>query len=283
MVGPIRRFESAHADQFGFWGSPNSSVDWCERNYVVSFYIAEFWNTLSNAFLAISGVAAFLMARRFKLEVRHQVHGLAWAVVGIGSTLFHGTLWYSSQLLDELPMIYAALVWCYCLLNIYDDRTLIIIRLSFGAYAAVFSVLQAFGGYTVLFQAGYAVTIIGGVVLTDRALRMYTGSGVLGQHSARKTSPGLQMLTSLVRWHLIWLGIGFVCWISDQAMCDSLHALPLNPQLHAWWHTFVGLSVHIGFQCQMGARLAERRGLMEKASWAWLFYFLPLASEPPVE
>lgn len=26
----------------GFWGEPTSTLDWCEENYEVSYYIAEF-------------------------------------------------------------------------------------------------------------------------------------------------------------------------------------------------------------------------------------------------
>ncbi len=32
----------------GFWGPRTASVDWCEPNYVHTFWIAEFWNTLSS-------------------------------------------------------------------------------------------------------------------------------------------------------------------------------------------------------------------------------------------
>lgn len=29
-------------DRPGYWGEPTSTLDWCEENYAVSFYVAEF-------------------------------------------------------------------------------------------------------------------------------------------------------------------------------------------------------------------------------------------------
>lgn len=36
-------------DREGYWGPPTSTLDWCEENYAVSYYIAEFceWNRAS--------------------------------------------------------------------------------------------------------------------------------------------------------------------------------------------------------------------------------------------
>ncbi|TRZ18602.1 hypothetical protein HGM15179_008514 [Zosterops borbonicus] len=30
------------ADREGYWGTPTSTLEWCEENYAVSYYIAEF-------------------------------------------------------------------------------------------------------------------------------------------------------------------------------------------------------------------------------------------------
>ena len=50
---------------FGFWiehGAP-SIVDWCEPNYVVSLYVAEWWNTLSSVPMVGRTVGMWLQLR----------------------------------------------------------------------------------------------------------------------------------------------------------------------------------------------------------------------------
>ena len=90
----------------GLWGKPTSTIDWCESNYEVSYYVAEFWNTLSNLLIIVLTVAGFHFARRDALERRYLVSHLALLGVGLGSVLFHGTLRFGGQLMDEIPMIY---------------------------------------------------------------------------------------------------------------------------------------------------------------------------------
>ena len=51
-------------DPSGFWGVPTASIDWCEQNYAITPFVAEFWNTLSSLAMVIAGVVG-LSTRRF--------------------------------------------------------------------------------------------------------------------------------------------------------------------------------------------------------------------------
>jgi hypothetical protein len=41
------RLPAVPVDPSGFWGVPTASINWCEQNYAVIPWVAEFWNTLS--------------------------------------------------------------------------------------------------------------------------------------------------------------------------------------------------------------------------------------------
>ncbi len=102
MAGQPGRVKDAQ----GFWGRPTATIDWCEANYVVSYYVAEWWNTLSNVALLVLGVYGVRMCLREGMRDNVDLlllFGLI-AVVGIGSAAFHGTLLKTSQQLDETPM-----------------------------------------------------------------------------------------------------------------------------------------------------------------------------------
>ena len=97
-------------DPVGVWGLPTASIDWCEPNYAITPWIAEFWNTVSSLAMVTAGLIG-LASRRFAWEIR-VAFGLL-VLVGLGSMAFHGTLRFELQMLDELPMLYLVtwLVW----------------------------------------------------------------------------------------------------------------------------------------------------------------------------
>ena len=101
----------------GYWGEPSSSVDWCEENYVWSHYIAEWWNTWSNVPPLVLALGAMIAASTSAKD-KQQPSLIKWAysvpvIVFAGSFVFHATLTYFGQLLDELPMIYGSIYFHY--------------------------------------------------------------------------------------------------------------------------------------------------------------------------
>ena len=112
----------------GFWGPVTATIDWCEPNYVVSQYVAEFFNTTScivHLLLGVGGCVSCLWMRCMcncvflmwilivVAEWRFFIAHCATIVIGLGSIAFHGTLLFECQLFDELPMLYGALVFFY--------------------------------------------------------------------------------------------------------------------------------------------------------------------------
>ena len=87
-----------------------STVDWCEQNYILSEYVAEYWNTLTGLCLILSGVLYYKnnydwIQKNSRYKISFVKISAILVFVGIGTMLFHSTLYYPFQLLDELPMI----------------------------------------------------------------------------------------------------------------------------------------------------------------------------------
>ncbi|KAI8607014.1 ceramidase, partial [Chytriomyces sp. MP71] len=54
----------------GHWGLGTALTDWCEHNYAVTPYVAEFWNTVSNVFFLITVLAGIHNLRTIGVSER---------------------------------------------------------------------------------------------------------------------------------------------------------------------------------------------------------------------
>lgn len=75
-----------------FWGPVTSSTEWCEKNYLHSSYIAEFYNTISNIPCILLALIGLVNALRQGFERRFSVLHISNMILAIGSMLFHATL-----------------------------------------------------------------------------------------------------------------------------------------------------------------------------------------------
>ncbi|KAF9428157.1 Alkaline ceramidase 3 [Podila epigama] len=222
----------ASTSSLGYWGTPTSS-DWCESNYDITFYIAEFFNSLSSFSMILVGLAGIFLHSTF--EKRFLLMFGSIVVVGIGSIAFHGTLLYPLQMLDEVPMVYSVLTAAYCCV---EDR-------SYRRYGAWFPVAIALYGLLttlvmliagpenhmlefVVFQSSFIFVLL---VVLSHIIKIY---GDIKAESIQRLWKYAALIGIL----------SYGCWNVDFRLCHVVQDMPLglwNPQLHAAWH--VGASI----------------------------------------
>jgi len=230
-------------DVIEYWGKPTASLDWCEKNYVVCNYIAEFWNTMTSMVIALLGFVGCYLTRREKLETRFTVLYAIIAVVGLGSTAFHGTLLIENQLLDELPMLWGMLAWIYIINTMRSpkgpisakDRSLAVKLVLFGVTWTVSSpwVHQI----PILFQALFVSTVMYCVYNLHRFYHICEN-------------------TTARRLYVIYncsVVVGALIWIIDNEACNILHEVfgqfwwhKYVGSLHGYWHLLMACNVYAG-------------------------------------
>ena len=232
-------------DIVGFWGQPTATLDWCEKNYVVSYYIAEFWNTITNLWFIVPAIYGIIDSYKQGFETRYIACYALLLLTGVGSWLFHMTLLYPMQLLDELPMIWGAVVMLY---GLYRSRNTFAsggknagIALAF--YASIVTAMYLLNKNPIFHQVMCGIIIVTNVLL---ALRYND----LQYH---------RVANALFLGGLFMCCLGFMLWNIDNQACSHLTYFrevtlsngnigslisPLT-QLHGWWHAAMGYAGYI--------------------------------------
>lgn len=239
----------------GVWGETTSTIDWCEENYVVSPYIAEWSNTLTNSVFILSAIYTTYSAYKNKLEKRFLLIGFGYGLVGVGSWLFHMTLKYRFQLLDELPMIYAMCIptWSLvceakeALLNGDNHKKVplfeqIFIGVIIGLAVTTASILYVIYKNVDIHQILFGVQI---VVVAATA-------GSLTYRYVHDPLAKRNLKASMALGAILFLS-GYISWLLDIHYCSfwvhvrrSTLALPLGVLLepHGWWHILTGMGIY---------------------------------------
>ncbi|KAK7205674.1 alkaline ceramidase [Myxozyma melibiosi] len=226
----------------GFWGPRTSTIDWCEENYVVSPYVAEAVNTVTNGMFIALAAYSVINAVTQKLETRFILTALGFSLVGIGSWLFHMTLQYEYQLLDELPMIYATCIPTWAVFSYArSKRETVYLGIYIFVGASTLTAVYLYFKDPTIHQAGYAV--LTGMVLFRSLYLIVTK---IDDPLVRKDM-----------WKTVIIGIctflsGYGLWMIDIHFCNSLRSarrsvgMPLGflLELHGWWHILTGLGVY---------------------------------------
>lgn len=233
----------------GYWGDTTATLDWCEQNYEVSWYIAEFWNTVTNLSMIIPPLWGIYKCLQRDLETRYLVGFLALLLVGIGSTMFHMTLQYSMQLLDEIPMVWSSCAFIYCqhMVKSRSGEKGLGVAALLATYGTLFTILYLAWPHPILHQVMYGVLVF---------YMIYQAVMIL-KEGYNKVSMKLFVIGILM------YGSGFLLWNLENEFCQHVAAvrssLPpfLAPitQLHGWWHLFAGYATYMNIQFCLFHRL----------------------------
>lgn len=228
-----------------YWGTPTATIDWCEENYVVLRYVAEFINTTTNLIFMFFAVFAILRLYQNQFEWRFIVGNCGFLLVGVGLWLFHMTLLYEYQLLDELPMLYATCVPFWSILSKgFSKKGEIWAAIGVLSLAATMTIIYIIIRDPTFHQACYAFLNI--VIIWK--LYMFIGTCVDSSKYQKEVS---QMKGLMLKGVSLFL-FGWFLWNLDIHLCLQITALkrfvgmPLGFLLegHGWWHFFTGLGVY---------------------------------------
>lgn len=214
----------------GYWYPVTSTIDWCEDNYTHHYYIAEFWNTISNLAYILFGIYGLRSVRSVRsvggrssvlsVETRFKVAFASLILVGFGSALFHGTLKWFGQMCDEISMFIASSVVLYIVLehdhlvpkHKYLPYLLIIFVCGFSCIYIQFQ-------YALLFQSVWILITIYTFV------KFYA--------LVKRIDINERKYCYLI---IAVFFISAFCWLVEQLLCNHLSIIKYL-QLHAFvWH-----------------------------------------------
>ncbi|KAF2276079.1 alkaline phytoceramidase [Westerdykella ornata] len=231
----------------GIWGPPNSNHNFCEEDYIITEYIAEFVNTLTNLTYVIYGIHGLRRVSPKKDGGIFSTLALPyWGLIGVGvlSGWFHSTLKYHSQMGDDLSMFLAVGTLMHQLLtfNAPPAKRCNITLLILGTVIPI-SIYHVWADEIYAHQLAFVTMVF----ITGRKIRRLIRERVKNPESRKR-------LRALASMGSASGAFGYFLWSIDFHLCSYVTAvkravgLPLGLflELHGWWHIFTGIGAYVG-------------------------------------
>ncbi|KAJ5759227.1 alkaline phytoceramidase [Penicillium odoratum] len=226
-----------------FWGAQTSYLNFCEEDYVITRFVAEFINTFSSLIYMIFGIYGLVQLRKKQQAGLRRMSYCGLIGVGVCSAAYHMTLKYPTQMSDELSMHLLTTPLLYRILTFQASpyRTKItgaILLTLFTIVMVVHMVMDEFIVHAVSF--GLAVYLIA----------RYTIKMIPEQIPDPFLRKKIQRFSFLGCFSFIF---GYCVWLIDEFCCSNLtqirHAvgLPLAFlfEFHGWWHFFTAIGGYV--------------------------------------
>ncbi|KAI3534842.1 alkaline phytoceramidase [Colletotrichum filicis] len=236
----------------GYWGEKTSTLNFCEEDYVVSYYCAEVCNTLTNLlflWLGFKGVHNCVSQGHPRIFL---VAYLGYVIVGLGSTAFHTSLKYPMQLIDELSMIYTTCLMVFATFSFSKSSRFSVLLggglvLLAGLITSYYHITKDPAFHQACYAALTATVVLRSLYVMETQLRP-----VLARRNKDKADLILKTMWIMVGTGLSVFLMGFLIWNIDNAFCSQIRqwrrqlGLPWGALLegHAWWHLMTGVAYY---------------------------------------
>ncbi|KAK4121869.1 hypothetical protein N657DRAFT_600022 [Parathielavia appendiculata] len=257
------RFEGDRYSDHGAWSPPTSRANFCEEDYVVTFYIAEFINALTNfAYVYFALKSIYPRGRMSSSRPKPDFMSLSLLVLGIGSFLFHATLRQTLEFVDEFSML--GLTWSMLQASLTARQPPARVRLITVVLAVAYPSFAAFYFWSA--KIVYHSIAFVAALLVVLARSQYT------LHVLLPTFPKRWDWNRRIWKALGWCVLGYVLWTVDLEYCAELRALRGKVGLpwawllefHGWWHILTAAGASQAMQVAREVREElEREGKRE--------------------
>lgn len=228
-----------------YWGPIDAAHQFCEAKYAVSPFVAEFWNAISNVPCFIIPGLYGLYRGRSDQDLRLKLIWAHMALVGLGSLMFHGTMRFKWELLDEVPMV--MLVLCGVLSK--DDVHWLTRGIWKVLVHSVVVSISVVGLYLYISRGAYEIFLhtFTAVVILDLALTCIC--------TAKPDRHGSWVAQGCILAYIITIGAGRLFWEAEVRFCPAGSG-GLLAWLHVLWHVLAGLACYFGALGDAHARFA---------------------------
>ena len=267
-AGARRRQGAFEAEGVAFWGGVDGEFDWCELNYqhqIAGLPVAELVNTLSSLLYFIPPCYVLLFApSRGWWSFGGKLNFVLVGLIAVGTTLFHASLRYWAQLVDELPIYWVMLNGCLCLFRIdkslsmtttsearFSSANRLVLSWAIGLTMGLFVTLFRYGRegfehqlFRGVMSCSFSLCFAGlfyGTARMIRKLETWRPRISNAEEAKAMVAEVVADADALFAVSYVTIILAVICWISDNALCDQLLHLPFGipyPQTHSLWHVF---------------------------------------------
>ncbi|KAJ5125848.1 uncharacterized protein N7443_008892 [Penicillium atrosanguineum] len=227
-----------------FWGPQTSYLNFCEEDYVVTRFIAEFINTLSSFIFIIYGTYGLRqLAQKQQSGGLRLMSYLGLIGVGVCSGGYHMTLKYHTQMSDELSMhlLTTPLLYRILIFQASPQRTKIIGAILLTLFTIVMVAHMVMDEF-IIHAGAFALSVY---LIATRTLK------IIPQQVPDPAIRGC--LRRISFFGCSCFAFGYFVWLIDVWACGMLTqtrqavGLPLAflTELHGWWHIFTAIGGYV--------------------------------------